>query len=87
MQKWTIKVRVISRSEVREWAKGSRAGRLCTADFADAEGGEIRAVAFNEFADALFASAEPDSVVTISNGSLKPVVTFFMTCDHQSVSG
>ena len=87
MPKWTVKVRVISRSEIREWTKGDRQGRVCNADFADAEGGEIRAVAFNEFADALFASAEPGSVVTISNGALKPTVTILTTCNHHSVSG
>ena len=84
MHKWTIKVRVVSRTNVRVWSNGQ--GLICDARLADAEGGTIRVVAFDELADKLYVRAVPGSIVTISNGTLQPTVTFLTTRNHRSVS-
>jgi replication factor A1 len=44
---WTIKVRIIHKSDIKVWKNERSEGKLFSMDCID-ESGEIRAVAFNE---------------------------------------
>ena len=45
--KWTIKARVTSKSDIRTWNNAKGSGKLFSMDLMD-ESGEIRAIAFND---------------------------------------
>jgi ssDNA-binding replication factor A large subunit len=51
--RWTIRVRVTYKSEVKEWHNQRGQGRLFTVHFVD-ETGEIRATGFNDQVDSFY---------------------------------
>jgi replication factor A1 len=51
--RWTIRVRVVHKSEIKEWHNQRGQGRLFTVHFID-ETGEIRATGFNDRVDAFY---------------------------------
>lgn len=51
--RWTIRVRVTYKSEIKEWHNQRGQGRLFTVNFLD-ETGEIRATGFNDQVDAFY---------------------------------
>ena len=63
--KWTIKARVTSKSEIRTWHKASGEGKLFSVNLLD-ESGEIKATAFNEQCDILYDQLHEGSVYYIS---------------------
>ncbi|KAK3899877.1 hypothetical protein C8A05DRAFT_46174 [Staphylotrichum tortipilum] len=63
--KWTIKVRVTSKSDIRTWHKASGDGKLFSVNFLD-ETGEIRATAFNQEVDKFYDLLQEGSVYHIS---------------------
>lgn len=69
--RWTIKARVTAKSDIRTWSNAKGNGKLFNVDLLDAEGGQIRASAFNDAAEKFFALMNIGSVYTISKGSLK----------------
>jgi len=68
--KWTIKARVTSKSDVRTWNKPSGSGKLFSMDLLD-ESGEIRVTAFKDQCDAFYDLAVVGKVYHISNCSVK----------------
>jgi replication factor A1 len=52
-RRWTIRVRVTHKSDVKEWHNQRGSGRLFTVHFLD-ETGEIRATGFNDQVDAFY---------------------------------
>ena len=54
--KWTIKARVSSKTDVKTWNKPSGSGKLFSMDLMD-ESGEIRVTAFKEQCDAFYDKA------------------------------
>jgi replication factor A1 len=64
-QKWTIKARVTSKSDIRTWHKQSGEGKLFSVNLLD-ESGEIKATAFNEQCDLLYDVFHEGSVYYIS---------------------
>jgi replication factor A1 len=63
--KWTIKVRVTSKSDIRTWHKASGDGKLFSVNLLD-ESGEIRATAFNQEVDQFYDLLQEGSVYYIS---------------------
>ncbi|AEO62348.1 uncharacterized protein THITE_2106430 [Thermothielavioides terrestris NRRL 8126] len=63
--KWTIKVRVTSKSDIRTWHKASGDGKLFSVNLLD-ETGEIRATGFNEQVDQFYDLLQEGSVYYIS---------------------
>ena len=63
--KWTIKVRVTSKSDIRTWHKANGEGKLFSVNFLD-ESGEIRATAFNQQVDQFYDLLQEGSVYFIS---------------------
>lgn len=70
--RWTIKARVSQRSDMRRYSNARGEGKFFTVDLLDADGGEIRAISFNETADKFDQILQMGNVVTISKASLKP---------------
>ncbi|TVY35706.1 Replication factor A protein [Lachnellula subtilissima] len=63
--KWTIKARVTSKSEIKEWKKATE-GKLFSVNLLD-ESGEIKATGFNEQCDQLYDVLQEGSVYYISS--------------------
>jgi ssDNA-binding replication factor A large subunit len=51
MNRWTIKVRVTKKGDVKTYTNAKGDGKLLSVDLLDAQGGEIRATMFNEQVD------------------------------------
>jgi replication factor A1 len=69
--RWTIKARVTSKSEIRSWNNQKGSGKLFHIDLLDAQGGEIRATMFNDAVEAFYPLLEVGKVYYISKGTLK----------------
>lgn len=63
--KWTIKARVISKSDVKQWHNQKGEGKLFSCTFMD-ESGEIRATGFNDAVDNLYELLQEGQVYMIS---------------------
>jgi replication factor A1 len=63
--KWTIKARVTSKSEIKTWHKSTGEGKLFSVNLLD-ESGEIKATAFNDQCDMLYDLLHEGSVYYIS---------------------
>ena len=68
--KWTIKARVTSKTDVKTWNKPSGSGKLFSMDLMD-ESGEIRITAFKNQCDAFYEKATVGKVFYIANCSVK----------------
>lgn len=51
MNRWTIKGRCTSKSDLRRWSNARGEGKVFSFDLLDVDGGEIRVTAFNDEAD------------------------------------
>jgi replication factor A1 len=60
--RWTIRVRVTYKSEIKEWHNQRGQGRLFTVHFVD-ETGEIRATGFNDQVDAFYDKLKEGNVI------------------------
>ncbi|XP_065372196.1 replication protein A 70 kDa DNA-binding subunit [Calliphora vicina] len=69
--KWVIKARVMSKSQIRTWSNAKGEGKLFNVDLMD-DSGEIRATAFREQVDKYYDFLEVDKVYFISKCQLKP---------------
>ncbi|XP_071789766.1 replication protein A 70 kDa DNA-binding subunit-like [Asterias amurensis] len=68
--RWTIKARVSSKSNIRTWSNSRGEGKLFSLDLCD-QSGEIRATAFKDQCDKFYDMIEVGKVYYISRGSLK----------------
>ncbi|KAI8825732.1 uncharacterized protein EV422DRAFT_513990 [Fimicolochytrium jonesii] len=90
--KWTIKARVINKSDVRHWENARGSGKLFSCTLVD-ESGEIRATGFKEAVDLFYDLLKDGKVFFISKAPIKPANKQFskvnneyeMTLDQQSV--
>ncbi|GLT91316.1 hypothetical protein SLE2022_092090 [Rubroshorea leprosula] len=69
--RWTIKVRVTSKAELRSYNNARGEGKVFSFDLLDSDGGEIRATCFNAVAEQFYNQIEEGRVYSISKGSLK----------------
>lgn len=82
---WTIRARVTNKSPMKEFARktgGGGVGKLFSVELIDEAGDEIRATAFTEVADKLYAVLEVGRVYLISRGTLKVANKRFTTIAH-----
>ncbi|XP_046438075.1 replication protein A 70 kDa DNA-binding subunit-like [Daphnia pulex] len=68
--KWTVKVRIINKSDIRTWSNSRGEGKLFSMDMVD-ETGEIRATAFNAECDKFYHMIEIGKIFYISQAQLK----------------
>jgi len=69
--RWTIKARVTSKSDLKTWANNKGEGTLFSIDLLDSQGSEIRATFFKETAQKYFSKIQEGKVYTFSGGKLK----------------
>lgn len=67
--KWTIKARVTSKSEIKHWSNARGEGKLFSCNFLD-ESGEIKATGFNEQVDRLFPLLKEGHVYYVSKARI-----------------
>lgn len=70
--RWTIKVRVTSKGELKRFSNVRGDGKVFSFDLLDGGGGEIRVTCFNDVVDQFFDQIVVGNVYLISRGSLKP---------------
>lgn len=70
--RWAIKARVTQKSDLRRYHNARGEGKFFSFDLLDAQGGEIRAVAWNDQADRFYEQIEPGAVYVLSRASLRP---------------
>ncbi|EDV22084.1 uncharacterized protein TRIADDRAFT_50671 [Trichoplax adhaerens] len=68
--RWTIRTRVTSKSEIRKWSNSRGEGKLFSVDLID-ESGEIRATAFRDQVEKFYDVLEVNKVYYISRCSIK----------------
>nr|XP_057942104.1 replication protein A 70 kDa DNA-binding subunit-like isoform X2 [Doryrhamphus excisus] len=67
---WTIRARVTSKSNIRQWSNSRGEGKVFSFETVD-ESGEIKITAFNKEVDKFFSLVEQNKVFLISKGTLK----------------
>ncbi|EOA14703.1 hypothetical protein CARUB_v10027980mg [Capsella rubella] len=70
--RWTIRVRVTCKGELRRFSNPRGEGKLFNFDLLDSDGGEIRVTCFNDVVDKFFDQIVVGNVYLISRGSLRP---------------
>ncbi|GAA5862304.1 hypothetical protein JCM3774_004857 [Rhodotorula dairenensis] len=68
--KWTIKVRVTQKSDIRHWSNNKGDGQLFSVNLLD-ESGEIRATGFNKEVDRLYPILEEGKVYRVSRARVQ----------------
>lgn len=81
--RWTIKARVTSKSDMRTWHNARGDGKLFSVDLLDRTGGQIKATMFNSAADKFFQVFQPNQVYIISKGALKLANKKFTTIPNE----
>jgi replication factor A1 len=69
--RWTIKARVTSKSDIRRYSNARGEGKFFSFDLLDGQDGEIRAVGWNDQCDRFFDAVEQGRVYYISKASLR----------------
>jgi len=69
--KWTIKARVTSKSDIKSWNNARGSGTLFKIELLDEQGGEIQAAFFKDACEKFYPILEMNKVYTFSNGRLK----------------
>jgi len=67
---WTIKARVVQKTDIKRWSKETSDGKLFSIVFLD-QSGKITATAFNTVADELFSRLEKERVYQVSKARIK----------------
>ena len=90
--RWTVKARVVSKSDIRTWSNAKGEGSLFSFEILDSSGMDIRATCFKEAVDKWYNFLSVGKVYTFSGGRLKVANQQYNTCksqfevtfDHQS---
>jgi len=83
IQRWAIRARVTSKSQLRTFAKGGGNGKVFHVHLLDVHGGEIRASFFNETADMHFDKLQLGKCFTFTRGNVKIANRQYNPCDHR----
>jgi replication factor A1 len=78
--KWVIKARVTSKSDIRTWSNAKGEGSLFSIELLDASGMDVRATLFKEAVDKFYNMLEPGKVYTFTGGRLKVANMQYNTC-------
>mmetsp|Transcript_30759 Transcript_30759/g.35880 ORF Transcript_30759/g.35880 Transcript_30759/m.35880 type:complete len:644 (+) Transcript_30759:225-2156(+) len=77
--RWTIKARLTSKSQIRHWSNAKGEGQLFSMELLDSSS-DIRATMFKEAVDKFYPMLEVDKVYTFSGGRLKAANMQYNTC-------
>mmetsp|Transcript_8824 Transcript_8824/g.14658 ORF Transcript_8824/g.14658 Transcript_8824/m.14658 type:complete len:654 (-) Transcript_8824:158-2119(-) len=78
--RWTIKARVTSKSDIRSWSNARGDGTLFSLELLDASGMDVKATFFKEAVDKFYGMLEADKIYTLSGGRLKVANLQYNTC-------
>lgn len=81
--RWTIRAKVTSKSDVRTWSNAKGEGSLFSADLLDSSGVDVRCTFFKEAVDKFHHFLEEGRVYTFSGGKLKVANMQYNTCKSQ----
>eukprot|EP00526_Cylindrotheca_closterium_P007707 CAMPEP_0113658048 /NCGR_PEP_ID=MMETSP0017_2-20120614/31461_1 /TAXON_ID=2856 /ORGANISM="Cylindrotheca closterium" /LENGTH=653 /DNA_ID=CAMNT_0000572195 /DNA_START=51 /DNA_END=2012 /DNA_ORIENTATION=+ /assembly_acc=CAM_ASM_000147 len=80
--RWTIKARVVSKSEIRTWSNARGEGSLFSIELLDSSGMDIKATMFKEAVDKFYNLIEVGQVIR-SGGRIKVANLQYNTCKSQ----
>ena len=78
--RWMIKARVTTKSDIRSWSNANGEGTLFSVELLDFSAVDIKAIFFKEAVDKFYGMLEVDRVYTFSGGWLKVANTKFNVC-------
>jgi replication factor A1 len=78
--KWVIKARVTSKSDIRTWSNAKGEGSLFSIELLDSSGMDVRATLFKEAVDKFYNMLEVGKVYTLTGGRLKVANMQYNTC-------
>jgi replication factor A1 len=78
--KWVIKARVTSKSDIRTWSNAKGEGSLFSIELLDSSGMDVRATLFKEAVDKFYHMLEVSKVYTLTGGRLKVANMQYNTC-------
>ena len=81
--RWTIKARVVSKSDIRTWSNAKGEGSLFSIELLDSSDMDIRCTLFKEAVDKFYNYLNVGSVYTIAGGRLKVANLQYNTCKSQ----
>jgi replication factor A1 len=81
--RWTIKARVVSKSDIRTWSNAKGEGSLFSVELLDSSGMDIRSTLFKEAVDKFYNYLNVGSIYTIAGGRLKVANLQYNTCKSQ----
>ena len=81
--RWTIKARVVAKSDIRTWSNPKGEGSLFSIDLLDSSGVDIRATMFKESVDKYYNFLQVGKVYTIGGGKIKVANLKWNTCKSQ----
>lgn len=81
--RWTIRARVTSKSDIRTWSNAKGEGTLFSVDLLDAQNMDVRATFFREAVDKFYPFLHVGKVYTFSGGKLKVANMQYNTCQCQ----
>ncbi len=77
--RWTIKARLTSKSQIRHWSNAKGEGKLFSIELLDSTS-DIRATFFKDAVDKFYDILQVDSVYTLTGGRLKAANMQYNTC-------
>jgi replication factor A1 len=78
--RWTIRARVTTKSDIRSWSNARGEGTLFSVELLDSSGVDVKATFFKEAVDKFYGMLEANQVYTFSGGKLKVANTQYNTC-------
>ena len=81
--RWVIRAKVTSKSEIRTWSNAKGEGSLFNITLLDSSGTDVRATFFKEAVDKFYNILEEDRVYTFSGGRLKVANMQYNNCKSQ----
>ena len=81
--RWTIKARVVAKSDIRTWSNPKGEGSLFSVDLLDSSGVDIKATMFKESVDKYYNFLQVGKVYTIGGGKIKVANLKWNTCKSQ----
>ncbi len=81
--RWTIRARVTTKSDIRTWSNAKGEGSLFSIELLDSSHMDIRATFFKEAVDKFYTLLQIGKVYTLSGGRLKVASQQYNTCKSQ----
>jgi replication factor A1 len=81
--RWTLKARVTSKSDIRTWSNAKGEGSLFSMELLDSSGMDIRATLFKEGVDKFYNFLTVGNIYTFAGGRLKVANMQYNTCKSQ----